>query len=361
MSRTLALNGQAPAPCCSGPILLFGSGETAPGSRPIYDTLLRRLPRPMRIAVLETPAGFQPNSAQVAGRVADFMRHRLQTYRPDIRVIPARKRGTPFSPDDPQIVAPMQGCGAFFLGPGSPSYAVRQLQGSLAWQTLLAHHRLGVALILASAATIAVGRLALPVYEIYKVGADLHWLPGLDLLGPYGLDLIWVPHWNNREGGEELDTSRCFMGRERFARLQALLPPAQTIVGIDEHTALLLDLESGSGEVLGKGGVTLLRGGQEQRFAAGATFPLAAMGPFTLPQELPAGLPQRVWEKARVAMPERCAPVPPPEEVWALVRERSRARARRDWATADTLREEILALGWQVLDTPEGPQVEPLR
>jgi hypothetical protein len=123
-----------------------------------------------------------------------------------------------------------------FLGPGSPTYTVRQLAGSLVWHMLLARHRRGAAVIMASAATIAVGALALPVYEIYKVGSELHWQPGLDLLGPYGLSLVVVPHWNNTEGGKDLDTSHCFMGRERWTQLETLLPPSVTTVGIDEHS-----------------------------------------------------------------------------------------------------------------------------
>jgi len=53
-------------------------------------------------------------------------------------------------------------------------------------------------LIFASAAAIAVNRHALPVYEIFKVGEDLHWKLGLDLFGQYGLDLTIVTQWNNR-------------------------------------------------------------------------------------------------------------------------------------------------------------------
>ena len=30
-----------------------------------------------------------------------------------------------------------------FMGPGSPSYAVRQLEDSLTWEYILARHRLG--------------------------------------------------------------------------------------------------------------------------------------------------------------------------------------------------------------------------
>jgi hypothetical protein len=87
----------------------------------------------------------------VIERVADFVRSRLQNYRPHFTIVPARKRGTPFSPEDPQVVAPLLDSNLIFLGPGSPSYAVRQLAGSLAWHMIVARHRLGAGLALASA------------------------------------------------------------------------------------------------------------------------------------------------------------------------------------------------------------------
>ena len=109
-----------------GLVVLFGSGETSASGRKVHDWLLGRLSPPIQLAVLETPAGFELNSAQVAGRVADFFSHRLQNYRPQVTVVPARKRGTPFSPDDPAIVAPLLVANLIFLGPGSPTYAVRR-------------------------------------------------------------------------------------------------------------------------------------------------------------------------------------------------------------------------------------------
>ncbi|MER3457963.1 MAG: cysteinyl-tRNA synthetase, partial [Chloroflexota bacterium] len=184
-----------------GPVVLFGSGETSPRGRQIWEAIARRLSAPLRVAILETPAGFELNSARVAGRIADFLQVRLQNYRPHITVVPARKRGTPFSPDDPVITAPILDANVIFLGPGSPTYAVRQLRDSLAWQRVMACHRLGSALVLASAAVIAISALALPVYEIYKVGEDPHWRPGLDFFAPYGLSLVFISHWNNAEGG----------------------------------------------------------------------------------------------------------------------------------------------------------------
>lgn len=344
-----------------GAVALFGSGEISPNGRRVYEWLFNRMASSIRVAVLETPAGFQPNSALVAEKVADFLREHLQNYRPQVTVVPARQRGTPFSPDDPRILVPLLTAGALFLGPGSPTYAARQLADSLAWRYLLARHRLGATLILASAATIAAGAHVLPVYEIYKAGADLHWAPGLDLLAPYGLSLTFVPHWNNTEGGAELDTSRCYMGIDRFERLLELLPPDQTVVGIDEHTALVLDPEGGRCHAMGVGGVTILHGREEIHFASGQDFPIDVLGQLRMPDRL-EGVPAEVWSAvadARDVQAEENVLEAPPAEVLELVRARDAARSRRDWATADELRARIGAMGWQVADTREGPVLQP--
>ena len=118
----------------------------------------------------------------------------------------------------------------------------------------------------------------MPVYEIYKVGEDLGWKAGLNLLGPFGRNVAIVPHWNNHEGGEELDTSHSFMGQERFERLLGLLPSDVDVVGIDEHTALMLDFAAGMAVVFGRGGVSWLHDGSTTRLDAGASMPLAALG-----------------------------------------------------------------------------------
>jgi hypothetical protein len=342
-----------------GRVALLGSGETSLAGGRVFESLARVLPTPLRVAVLETPAGFELNSDRVAGRVADFLALRLQNYRPEIAVIPARKRGTAASPDDPEITAPLLRADLMFMGPGSPTYAVRQLANSLAWHRLIARHRVGATLALASAAVISVSALALPVYEIYKAGLDLHWQPGLDLFADYGLKLVFVPHWNNAEGGAELDTGRCFMGRSRFEALLAMLPPDATVVGIDEHTALAADLDTGMAEVMGAGDVTVLQAGAERRFEPGGGFSLAEFGPFRWP-EPDAGLPPEVWAEALAVAEEDEATTTAPAEVLALVAERQAARDRRDWAASDALRARISALGWGVKDTPSGAQVEPL-
>ena len=344
-----------------GLLAFFGSGETSASGRRVYDWVFHRLALPIRMAVLETPAGFQPNSALVAENIAEFIRRRLQNFDPLATVIPARKRGTPFSPDNPDIVAPLLKANIIFLGPGSPTYAVRQLQDSLAWHVLQARHRLGAAVIMASAATIAAGLLALPVYEIYKVGQDLHWQQGLDFFEPYNLSLVFVSHWDNTEGGSELDTSRCYMGQARFAQLRAMLPAEANVVGIDEHTALIIDPRARTCRVMGLGDVTLLRGDEELLFSSGSVFDVAELGPFQLP-EAKTGIPSEIWDTVQRAQTEVSVGVAPeiPPTVLALVEERQRARASRDWTKADKLRELIMAQGWEVRDTTEGPELVPL-
>lgn len=365
-----------------GSILLFGSGETSPSGRKVFDHALQQLPSAPRIALLETPAGFELNSARVIGRVAEFFQHSLQNFNPQLTIISARKRGTPFSPDEPEVVAPILEADLIFMGPGSPTYAVRQLRDSLAWNMLVARHRLGATLALASAATIAFSACALPVYEIYKVGEDLHWKEGLDFFSLYGLDLVFVPHWNNQEGGADLDTSRCFMGKARFAQLMEMLPIDTTVVGLDEKTALLIDPCKAICHVIGNGSVTLLHSGhihRSNRFNSNwdgtglpeiaaqreshihqyhnkESFPLEEIGPFR-PYHPEANLPPAIWEQALRAQENKQKSTSSliPEVVLALVQQREQARIHKDWEASDALRQQISALGWQVLDTKDGP------
>lgn len=349
-----------------GKIVLFGSGESSASSRKTHELIARSLGRRPHIAILETPAGFEPNSDKVAGRIADYLATKLQNHTPHTAVIPARKRGTPFSPDNPQIVTPLLDANWLFLGPGSPSYAARQLRDSLAVEMIKAQQRLGATLMLASSATLAFSTQTMPVYEIYKVGEELHWQTGVDYFGQLGVPLVIIPHWNNTDGGEELDTSHCYLGTARFDALRAMLPPDMMVLGLDEHTSLVIDLTAESCHVLGTGKVHLLRAGEpaakEQAFATGSRFATAELGAWDIPPAAQAIQPA-VWAEAQARQAARMAPTPvePPEVVLALLARRQLARANREWATADQLRDQINELGWQILDTAAGAVVEPLE
>ncbi|MBN1977314.1 MAG: cysteinyl-tRNA synthetase [Anaerolineae bacterium] len=341
-----------------GKIALFGSGETAPAGRRVHAALFRQLEKPIRVAILETPAGFQPNSDWVAGRLAEFVERSLQDFDPQVTVVPARRRDGFHSTDDREIATPLLTANYIFAGPGSPSYAARHLAGSWAWQVVVTRQRRGAALALASAAAIAAGRYALPVYEIYKVGDDLHWLPGLDLLGPYGLELAIVTHWDNQDGGETLDTRCAFMGMERMARLEALLPATTTLLGIDERTAVVVDFVQETAQVMGQGSATVRRDGKQQSFTSGQTFDLnmlgKARGP-ALKEGLPAEVVEAVLAEERVEKTPPSAETPPPE-VASIIRKREAARQAEDWTQADALREELARIGYLIEDTSQGPR-----
>ena len=108
-----------------GPVVLFGSGETSPSGRKVFEVIFRKMSSSPQVALLETPAGFELNSDQVIGRVGEFLQVRLQNHQPRINIVRARALGTPLSPDNPEIVAPLLEADMIFMGPGSPTYAVR--------------------------------------------------------------------------------------------------------------------------------------------------------------------------------------------------------------------------------------------
>ncbi|MFC1815786.1 hypothetical protein ACFL0M_07545, partial [Thermodesulfobacteriota bacterium] len=167
----------------------------------------------------------------------------------------------------------------------------------------------GGCLVAASAAALTIGRLTLPVYEIYKVGLDPHWVDGMDILGQFGFDLVVIPHWNNAEGGTH-DTRFCFMGEPRFRGLEALIPEKVPILGLDEHTACILDFENNQAEIKGIGRVTLRTSDRELSFKPGDHLPLDVLrggdadsgwrpdpSEARMPQKVSARVPDSFWDK----------------------------------------------------------------
>ncbi len=354
-----------------GPIVLMGSGETAPAAQKIFHRVFAGIAdgdEGVRMAILETPAGFEPNSGYVAEQIARFVEKRLQNFAPAITVIPARRRGANgFSTDDPQLAMQLHDTNVIFMGPGSPTYAVRQLQQSRVWETVRACQLQGAAVVFSSAATLAASRWTLPIYEIYKAGSDLYWQEGLDFFGAYGLELILVSHWNNADGGSVLDTSHCYLGEPRFRALLELVPDGMeryTIVGIDENTALVIDPQQGMCSVVGTGTVTIVCAGLVKVYAAGERFAADELGDFQLPAAID-DIDGEVWlavlQGRQDGAARRAAAPQPDAEVLALLSAREQARAARNWQESDRLRDEIERLGWCVQDTGSGQRVEPAR
>jgi hypothetical protein len=157
-----------------------------------------------------------------------------------------------------------------FAGPGSPTYALRQWAGTPVAQILRDRLAQAGAVTFSSAAALTLGVKTVPVYEIYKSGADPFWLDGLDVLSAIDLPVVVIPHYDNAEGGHH-DTRFCYLGARRLAELEAELPEDVFVLGVDEHTGVLFDLEAGTATVWGRGGMTLRRHGASTVVPAGET------------------------------------------------------------------------------------------
>ena len=257
-------------PSEKGKIVLMGSGEMTATMVEVHKNLLDYLPGSSQAAFLNTPAGFQLNVDQISQKAVEYFRIHVQ-HPLAISSFKSRENTTDF--DAEQAFHILRESAYILIGPGSPTYAVRQWKESPVPEIFTQCVTNGGCLVAASAAALTVGRFTLPVYEIYKVGQDLHWMDGIDILGNFGINLIVIPHWNNAEGGNH-DTRFCFMGEPRFRKLEAILPENVPILGMDEHTACILNFETGEIEIKGIGKVTLRSGDRDVTFETGERFPL---------------------------------------------------------------------------------------
>jgi cyanophycinase-like exopeptidase len=342
------------------------------------------------VTIIDTPFGFQENADELTERIASFFRTSLV-----VGVNVASVRGN----DDSDLakeraVSEVRRSRYVFAGPGSPSYALRIWKEVGMGEALTSVLTAGGTVTMASAAALTAGQWTLPVYEIYKVGEDPHWLEGLDLATPLGLPMVVIPHWNNSEGGTH-DTSRCYVGERRLRAMEAKLPIG--ILGIDEHTAASIDFDAGVLAVSGASTVTL-RGVETVVLEAGERMDLtearrilAGARPFgPSPIGTPPGLDFRAALEARdvdaalsamldaeaeddrrselrsmiVELGEaaRTGLVDPHEVVAGfvdlLLELRGAARSARRFEESDLIRDRLADLGIEVRDTRGGAEWE---
>jgi hypothetical protein len=243
-------------------IAIFGSGETSPTMTSVHQDLIGRVDPPLDAVLLDTPFGFQENADEIAGRIIAYYRERVGC---DISLNSLRHAGSASPLELEQFLARLSQANYVFAGPGSPTYALRHWRGLGVREELVAKLTQGGCLAFASAAAIGLGAFAIPVYEIYKVGDDPSWTEGLDVLGEIGLRCAVVPHYNNHEGGTH-DTRFCYMGESRLRTLESMLPAEVMILGVDEYTACIIDIDAQTATVRGRGALTARQGGVERRW-----------------------------------------------------------------------------------------------
>ena len=259
-------------------LTIMGSGETAPTMvkphRQIFERLATADGGDTRADVpavfLDTPFGFQENAEELAAKTVEYFRVSLKR---NVAVAGLQRVDTASAIERETAFAAVRRARFVFAGPGSPTYALRQWATTPLPDLLADKLRTGGAVTFSSAAALTLGVRTVPVYEIYKSGADPYWLDGLDLLSAIGLPVAVIPHYNNAEGGHH-DTRFCYMGERRLRILEQSLPDGAFVLGVDEHTGVVLDLDADTATVVGLGVLTVRRSGTSMEIPSGETVPI---------------------------------------------------------------------------------------
>ena len=264
-------------------LAIMGSGETSPTMVKTHRQLIARLSQPNAV-VLDTPYGFQENAPELALRAVEYFEVSVNTAISPLGL--TRMIGA-------DALAVQQGLSALtdadyvFAGPGSPTYALRQWKNTQVSHILHEKLQRGGIVTFASAAALTLGTRTVPVYEIYKCGEEPYWLEGLNLLGEFGIPAVVIPHYNNAEGGHH-DTRFCYLGETRLNMLEQQLDDGEYVLGVDEHTGIVIDLNERTAEVVGNGVVTLRVKGNSTTFASGEVLSLEQLqNPTVAPSSTP--------------------------------------------------------------------------
>ncbi len=249
-------------------IVVMGSGETAPTMVKVHREVLAGTVAGPAV-MLDTPFAFQMNRDELVTRTRSYF---AQSVGRDVEV--AAWSGTEDTAQQEKSLALLDRAAWAFAGPGSPTYALRHWRGTPVPAALAGVVRRGGTVVLGSAAAVTLGSHAVPVYEIYKVGAEPEWVDGLDLLGELtGIRAAVIPHYDNKEGATH-DTRFCYLGDERLTLLEVQLPDEVGVLGVDEHTALVVDVGARTASVAGNGRVSVRRRGTTTTIAAGESLGL---------------------------------------------------------------------------------------
>jgi hypothetical protein len=351
-----------------GVLALLGSGEIAPGMTKVHRELLAPL-QPLNGVNLDTAYGFQENVPQMSQKIEEYFATSLQASLTTLH-FPSHEKASEL--ERTVFKQQVRSANYVFAGPGSPSYALAQWVPLQLESDLLSVLDSGGTLCFSSAAAFTLGTFTAPVYEIYKVGAEPHWLAGLNLLADLGLNCVVVPHFDNSEG-ENYDTRFCYLGERRLLQLENELPEGVAILGVDEHTALILDLEKDTLHVLGRangywrnnGETTVLVNGTTTDLAQLRTLVPPAPRPQIKPKEASVLRPVELGEivqgggqpgiealakLVRLAVTGGEGYIDPAPLVEGILKARVSARAEGQYELADELRDLLVDSGIDVRD-----------
>jgi hypothetical protein len=255
----------------------MGSGETAPTMVTTHRRLTSLLPSPVKAVVLDTPYGFQENAPELASKAVEYFKTSINV---DLVVAGlVRLHDTHIAADPVAIergLRALSDADYIFAGPGSPTYALRQWAGSSVARIMIDKLNNGGIVTFASAAALTLGKATVPVYEVYKVGQDVQALEGLDILSSIGINAALIPHYDNTEGANH-DTRFCYLGEARLQMFESLLDPDTYVLGVDEHTGLIIDIDAATATVVGNSNVTIRLRSESFVYPTGSVIPLSLL------------------------------------------------------------------------------------
>jgi len=355
-----------------GVLVLLGSGETAPGMTKIHREVLSRLGE-IKAVNLDTAYGFQENVPQMTEKLVDYFATSLQTA-----LAPLHLTSYEESSDLERTIFKQQVRAAnyVFAGPGSPTWALSQWRPLGLDQDLQGVLDADGTVCFASAAALTLGAFTAPIYEVYKAGVTPYWLEGLNITATLGLNCVIIPHFDNKEGSN-YDTSCCYLGKRRLELLESQLPEGVATLGVDEHTALIIDLNSDTLKVLGRSNGYWRLGGASKTLTNGSTSPLDELRSLSFPT--PAGTDRNPTPPAAdsVALGHLAAAggpqglealaqlvqladsgglgfIDPTTLVNGILASRENARSTGKYELADELRAVLSKAGIDVEDGPDG-------
>ena len=404
-------------------LVIMGSGETAPTMIKPHRAIFERIGDDPAV-MIDTPYGFQPNADDITSRALTYFS--ASVGRP-VQVASWRTGDIGGAARERSLAA-LREAGWVFCGPGSPTYALRQWRDTPVPDLLVdTLRRPDAAVVFASAAALTLGSHAIPVYEIYKAGIDPSWTQGLDVVRAVtGLPAVVIPHYDNAEGGHH-DTRFCYLGEGRLSYMESLLPDDAFILGVDEHTAVILDLDARTASVVGNSTMTIRRSGHSIVHPNGDVVPFdqltagIADAPLPVARSLPvtdgtatepvddtpslrieetrltgafdvaagandidacvetileleqaivdwaadtaddgtherATLRQMVVRLGDLARGQQASDATVGPLLDVLMTARSRARAAKDFAASDAIRDRLAELDIEIQDTPDGPR-----
>lgn len=339
----------------------------------IHRKLLKAIPD-VRAVNLDTSYGFQLNVPQMSEKLEDYFATSLHLAMTTLH-FPAYERASEI--ERALFKQGVRDANYVFAGPGSPTYALAQWAPLRFEEDLLSVLHQGGTLCISSAASLTLGAHTAPIYEIYKVGGlSPRWSNGLNVLGAFGLNCAVIPHFDNAEG-RNYDTRFCYLGEPRLLELEGQLPTGVATLGVDEHTAVILDFARDELRVEGRSNGYWRFDGDSLTLENGHSYELDNLrnaAPSQPPVEVDSHHDHRdpliqlaevaaLHTEAGVAALARLVQlatsakeglIDPAPLIDGVLQARANLRAEGSFEVADVLRELLVNNGIEVQDTPSG-------